>query len=234
MPTRNKSNLFTIFHGGRSTETLIGLFLLVASYIALIFAMDDWAPVAEFNHILVLVAMAMLASNSLPLVNYQVPPTRWLASGVLNILLISVIMTAAAWFCIVVKPHFSELPTYTLDSYLVNLNTINEAGFQHLGADRFPRVFYVVLSSLMFFMIHCALGFSGMAIGAIHRTAGIRGAIATIAVGIAASIGTGILVDHFVYPQSIPAPWPGVIIFSFPPVVVGGIVAYYAASKQAK
>lgn len=208
-------NTLTVIHGGRTKEFLLFAAVILVAYIAQSIVINDTFLESILSHVAMIAVMMFLAHTSLPIVNYHVAPGRWFASGVLNIALLSAAFTVAGALIIWLLPkafHRNPLQSYVVDQFDYGSN--------------------IALTILTLFAIHLACGFSGTAIGAAHRAAGLRGTLAALGAGFAVVLLVALIVD-MVTTESISAPWPGAIIFSLPLILIGLLAAHFAARKQA-
>lgn len=232
MTTTARTPLVTLFHGGRTKEVVISLAILAIAMGAIVFTSDEWFIPAVASHLGLFVIAAILSSNSLPIVNYHISAARWFISGIINVLAGVFVLTAIAMTCIVFKPTdlYSSTP---FDSYIVRGYSTTPCCGTVMQYYSFGRLESFVLTAMVFVFIYAALGLSGMAVGAIHRTYGVLGAMWAVALSVI-SIVAIVWIIALVSTHSPSAPWPGAILFSIPPIIIGLALTYFAARKKAQ
>lgn len=232
--TRSKtSTLFSVFHGGRAAEFFLALLVVAAIFAGLSWWGSDWFFPDLMHYLAFSIIMALQAFNSVPIIKHHVSPTRWWISGTITAALMSIVFSVIPILII----HYASLDLLRNDlfsSYIIpwwrlaSEVIIVEPFTMPTNMGNFASVAMTFLGILC---VNLAVSLSGMALGAVMRSHGVRGIFALVAIGIIV-VSLTAWVGNSIWVHSIPAPWPGIFLFSIPLILLAWITARVAAAKQ--
>lgn len=233
MSGKKIQRLFTTFHAGRGLEFFYATVGIAAAFTFLSLWGTDWFFPDLIHYAALFALMLIQATNSVLIIKYHVSPSRWWASGVISAVLLSALFSAIA-FLILVLTQNNPLGNAPFESYVMRIWRFMPYGFvteQSTFEAFFSRIAGLAPTFFGMFCINLSVALSGMGIGAIKRSYGAKGVFATMLSGIAL-VAVIVWVGSLLWNHSIPAPWPGIFLFTIPLILLAIITARVAATKQ--
>ena len=225
--------LFSVFHGGRAAEFFLALFAAAALFAGLSWWGSDWFFPDLMHYLVFFLIMALQAYNSVPIIKHHVSPTRWRGSGTITALLMSVVFSVIPILIIHYAPldllRNDPFESYIIPSWRLAPEVIIVE--PHTMPANMGSFASVALTFLGILCVNLAVSLSGMALGAVMRSHGVRGIFGFIAVGIIVVSLTS-WAGNLMWDYGVPAPWPGVFFYSIPMILLGLVAAHVAATKQ--